>query len=201
MSSFVARLAVVAMILLQSPFMSSKAGSSAAPITLITKFIVSAVKKEGIEMNDQAKSGLRALNFPAHMFEECVIRRMAKLESNCDATFVWERAIAHAAKGVPFWDALPEQNRQLLFGGCVTTVFGAFISFLSGRTHLLAVLGNVILGYGIFTNGLMPTFQYVLCFLIAVFGLRARALVRAPLPPPRLVAPPPKAATAAKKSK
>lgn len=198
-SSFIGRLAALAMILLQSPFMASKTGSNAAPITLITKFIVSAVKKEGIELSDQAKSGLRALNFPAHMFEECVIRRIAKLESNCDATFVWERAISHASKGVSFWDSLPEQNRQVLFGGCVTTAFGAVISFLSGRTHLLAVLGNLILGYGIFTNGLMPTVQFILCFLIAIFGLRART--RVVLPPPQPVAPPAKAAATAKKVK
>jgi hypothetical protein len=197
--AFIGRLTVLVTIALQSPFMVTKSGAGLAPVQVITKFVVDSAKKEGGELSDQARTFVRVVNWPAHMFEECVIRRMAKLEGNCDTTFVWERAVSHASKPVAFWEVLPEQNKQILLMGCVITTVGALMSFLAGRTHILSVLGGLTLGYGIFMNGLTPTFQYVVCVLIALFGLRSRARASAgfasvPVPAKKAAAPPPKAA-------
>ncbi|KAJ1626701.1 hypothetical protein T492DRAFT_1030475 [Pavlovales sp. CCMP2436] len=173
-SGFVCRVASLLMVALQSPFMMTSSGAGVAPISLLTKYVVEASMKNGGELTEQARSGLRALNWPAHMFEECVMRRVAGLEGNCDATFVWERAISHATKGVTLWGSLPEQAKQVLFAGCATFTFGTVMSFVAGRTHLLSVLGSGILGYGMYINFLTPTFQFVVCALLALLGMRAR---------------------------
>lgn len=199
MNMFAGRLAAVLMLALQSPFMHTKTGKAISPIGLITKFVVENSKKEGgTEMSDNARTMLRVLNWPAHMFDECVLDPLLKgKESNCDPTFVYERAIPHAVKETAFYGALPEQSQQILFGGCTTTVFGSIVSLATGRTHLLALLGSGLLGYGMFLCELTPTFQYVVCLLIAFLGIRSRATTagaRFPAPPP--TDPPPQASAA-----
>jgi len=199
-AAFLGRVAVVLMVALQSPFMVTKSGAGVAPIAVVTKFVLENAKKEGAELSEQARTALRALNWPAHMLEECVLRRAAGLEGNCDATFVWERAVSHAAKGLGFWTALDDQARQVLFAASTTLAFGATLSFFSGRTHLLAVLGSGMLAYGIYVTGLTPTFQFVVCALLALFGLRSRTKTAIPADAPGAAkrAPTPTATPAAK---
>lgn len=189
-SAALGRVAVLLMIALQSPFMVTKTGAGVAPIHVITKYALEAAKKDGGELSDQTRTALRALNWPAHMFEECVIRRAAGLEGNCDATFVWERAVSHASKVLSFWDGLNEQGRQVLFAGSATLAFGSLISFFSGRTHLLSVLGSGMLGYGIYLNSLTPTFQFIVAVLIAIVGLQTRAKLAIPAGPTPMAAKP-----------
>lgn len=192
------RIAVILMIALQSPFMVSKTGAGIAPVHVITKYTLENAKKDGAELSDNARTALRALNWPAHMFEECVLRRVSGLEGNCDATFVWERAVSHASKGLAFWDGLPEHGRQMLFAGSATMTFGSIMSFASGRTHLLSLLGSGVLGYGIYLNQLTPTFQFVVAVLLALLGLRTNTSRLAHLAPKP--AAPPAAAAKSKKA-
>lgn len=183
-AAFIGRLTIVGMLLFQSPFMTTKTGQALSPISVVTKFIVENAKSAGDgELSDQAKNIIRTINWPSQMVEECVMSHLKGVEGNCDPTFVWQSAIAYAMKGTTFWDNLPETSRQMLFAGCSSTLFGAVISFAMGRTHLLAVLGPGLLGYGAYVSKLTPTFQYALCIIIALLGIRSRASTMQPLAP------------------
>jgi len=169
------RIMTVVMLALQSPFMVSKTGSGISSVGILTKFLVEGAKKEGNGLSEQAHMVLRALNWPAHMLEECALLPLSGADGNCDPIFVWERAIPHAVKSTSFWNGLADQHKQVLFGGAASMIFGAIVSLVTGRTHLLAILGAGLTGYGIHLNGLVPTFQFVIVFLAGIFGIRSRA--------------------------
>jgi hypothetical protein len=78
-------------------------------------------------------------------------------------------------------------------------MFGALLSLILRRTHILQLFGVSLLGATMFANGLLPTAQFVVCSLITGVDMVARG--RRALPGKELRNPPPAAPTPRKSAK
>jgi hypothetical protein len=172
--------------LTQSPLAYSNTGGAISPVQVIASYLKEELK--GKPQADGVMKILRAAVFPGNLLGAALVSAPFNTTAGApkiDVADLWERGIALATQRAAAYKSA--KHDELLLAGSFCCIFGALLSLVLFRVHVLLLFGVAMLGAFFGLNGFTPTLQYALCVALPLWGTTSPSSVTdgaAPKPAP-----------------